>query len=300
MFQVPQAVKSFFDSVPLKTITDQPTLLSPQDIYYFRGMGKHPDGHFTLGVFNTIKINDHVVPSDPISLGLSLILANKNQMGLPTGLAAAFGWRNGIIKTSYMSSKTNVLPILIEDTSDNERNIKTLDIVNHELVINNFTNLESKQINELIDIKFYDIWLLCILTENLSYDTLTQIFGVGESTNKLIQQAEILEFLNEIPHWNSFRNRHPYLFDNWTSIQHLESKHLSNYYKQELAQFSKNFDLIIDYLSDSNESSSEKDIIKFKVAGYMSIIDHLLKDTKLYQVINQRSEFVKQCYTLMK
>ncbi|RCK63962.1 Sorting assembly machinery subunit [Candida viswanathii] len=268
---VPAVIKSLFDSVPLKTYNDDTPVIEGAGIRYFEGNSK---AQLTLGVFNLFECQGRAIPTDPISLGTALILGFKNGLKLPSKDAGTASGP-GIMKMSLYGSPNKVLPILIE-TSES-RTIRTLDEINHSIAANNFKDEETKLINDLIDTVFYDTWIMCVLTEN---PPVTQMFGLERS---IVSQAEWQDFMSEVPSWNHFARRHP----------NLSGQHLANFYDQQLTQFERDLDLII-----ANLEENPNDVIRFKLAGYLIIIDHFLQSTKLGAIVSQKP-FVKSCYELL-
>ncbi|RLV89815.1 Sorting assembly machinery 35 kDa subunit [Spathaspora sp. JA1] len=298
MLKVPQVIKTFFDSVPINTIDDQSnTQLDDINIDYFQGNNScTSSSKFTLAVFNSMIEQDLILPTDPISLGYALLLSHKSKFTLPSSAnknSNEVKSNCGIVAMSHLGSPNNVLPIIIEDI-DNIRTIKNLDTINHEFTDKNFgDDQEAKLINQLIDIKFYDIWLQCILTEELPYKILSELFGLDISIedNFVLQKSQMYEFLNQVPNWNSFKLRHPTLLDSgvWNT-----SHYLKNYYTIQISEFDQDFKLIIDYLNKHPNS-----LLRYKVAGYVISIDKFLKSTKLGEVVLNQPDFLVQCYELL-
>ncbi|EGW32670.1 uncharacterized protein SPAPADRAFT_56069 [Spathaspora passalidarum NRRL Y-27907] len=288
MLQVPQTIKTFFDAVPVKNISNDHTKLDDINIYHFQGTS-NSQAKFTLAVFNTTQEGDLIIPTDPISLGYTLILSHKSKFTLPKENGSS---NCGIMAMSHLGSPNNVLPVLIED--DNLRNIKTLDSINHDLIENNFDSHEAKLVNSLVDSKFYDVWVQCILNEDLPYKVLSELFGLDETIegNVVLRETQKYEFLTQVANWNSFKLRHPTLFEQWT-----RTNYLKNYYESQIGEFAKDLQLIIEYLN--NNSDEQSTLIKHKVAGYMISIDKFLKSTKLGDVVVSQGEFLHQCYDLL-
>lgn len=271
---VPAVIKALFDSVPLQTYKDTTPAIKGDGVHYFKG---ESSAKLTLGVFNVFECEGRIIPTDPISLGTSLILAFKNNLELPVP-GNTSGSESGIMKMSLYGSPRKVLPMLIE--SNEPRIIRSLDEINHSISANNFSDEETKLINDLIDTLFYDVWILCILNDQLPSQSMEQIFGL---TSSVMSQAELMDFMAEVPLWNNFARRHP----------NLSGQYLVNFYDQKLKEFNRDLDLIIDYI-DKNPN----EIIRFKVAGYLVIIDQLLQATKLGQIVIQKP-CVKSYYQLL-
>lgn len=248
---VPSTIKSLFDSVPLHTYKEE-SLLAEVHHYPFL-----PD--FTVAVFNVFQCNGHMIPTDPISLATVLVLAHKNGLKLPTESDRG---RGGIITTSFWASPTNVLPMLIED-----QKIITLDEINN--TISAKLDEPTKLIYEMLSTKLYDIWIMCILCEDIP---ISNIFGI-DSLSKL-------DLMSVVPTWNNFAVRHP----------NLSGKSLTNFYKALLTELESDLDLL---------ASCNHPIIQHSLAGYVIIIDQLLKSTKLGQIVSQHQSLLASCYSLL-
>lgn len=271
---IPRVVKSLFDSVPLKTYKDNALPIQGDGIHYFEG---ESSAQLTLGVFNVFECEGRIIPTDPISLATALILAFKNNLKLPSQEITTAS-SSGLMKMSFYGSPNKVLPMLIE--SNDTRVIRSLDEIAHSISSNNLKDEETKLVNDLIDTLFYDLWILCIMTEKLPFDVIAQIFGLQSS---IMSQAELMDFMAEVPSWNNFTRRHP----------NLSRQYLTNFYHQKLKEFDGDLDLIIEYTEQH-----PNEIIQFKLAGYFIIIDQLLKSTELGQIVSQKP-FVKSCYQLL-
>ena len=73
---VPATIKSLFDVVPLVTYKDE-RLPHKGPNYLFLE-------EFTVAVHNVFNCKGMIIPTDPISLGIVLVLAHKNKLALPT------------------------------------------------------------------------------------------------------------------------------------------------------------------------------------------------------------------------
>ncbi|EMG50010.1 Sorting assembly machinery (SAM) complex subunit of the mitochondrial outer membrane, putative [Candida maltosa Xu316] len=270
---IPSVIKSVFDSVPLKTYPDHSSPVVSDQVYYFQGGG---NVKLFLGVFNVFEYEGKIIPTDPISLGTSLILAFKNGFKLPTPNTSTSN--SGILKMSFYGSPNNCLPVLIEDNES--RTIRTLDAINNSISTNNIKDIQAKLVNDLIDTKFYDVWILCLLAEDLPFDTLSQIYDLKDS---VMSRAELIEFKQEVALWHNFSRRYP----------NLSTSQLSHLYHQRVTEFETDLELVIDYLQENHN-----EILEFKVAGYVIIIDHFLKSTKLGSVVSSKP-FTRKFYDLL-
>lgn len=243
---VPATIKSLFDVVPLVTYKDE-RLPHKGPNYPFLE-------EFTVAVHNVFNCKGMIIPTDPISLGIVLVLAHKNKLALPT--EQGYG-RGGIITTSFHASPTNTLPLLIDQTT------RTLDEINNT-VANNLDE-PAKLINEIIDTKFYDIWVLCILCEDIA----TTIFGVDTLSK--------LDLLAEVPNWNNFAVRHP-------------NTNIPKLYSQQLVEFEEYLDLLESY---------DHPIINLKLAGYIIVINQLLSSTRLGKIVCTKHALLSRSYSLL-
>ncbi|ODV77166.1 uncharacterized protein CANTADRAFT_33870, partial [Suhomyces tanzawaensis NRRL Y-17324] len=216
MVTVPAPVKQLFDTFPLATYPPVPNS-TPEGLqetesnkFYFGG--PTTPHHFTLAVHNVFILEgsaSRVVPSDPVSLGQALILSYKNKLKLPR-LNEVSASPNAIAKVSFHASPDNQLPILIEEQKE-QRNIRTYAAINHSILSKNFQGQDPEllAINELIDTKLFDLWILTLLSEKLDEDTLSKLFQFHGIVGKLAS----FDLYQEIPNWQAFKIRHPELFD---------------------------------------------------------------------------------------
>lgn len=140
---------------------------------------------------------------------------------------------------------------------------RTLDEINHTVA--NDLDEPAKLINEIIDTKFYDIWVLCILCEDIA----TTIFGVDTLSK--------LDLLAEVPNWNNFAVRHP-------------NTNIPKLYSQQLVEFEEYLDLLESY---------DHPIINLKLAGYIIVINQLLSSTRLGKIVCTKHALLSRSYSLL-
>lgn len=303
MIPIPQPVKKIFDTFPLQTYPAEVNHVDLTNRYYFQGKAQ-VDSKFTLGVHNVIQYKDKFIPSDPVSLGQALILAEKNSLKLPveraekntvtssnspvlggTTESSPCASSNSILVLAYQASPDNQLPILIEDVKQS-RNTILLNSINKS--VSSKLVIDDLIFNGLIDDKFSDIWILSLLTE-VSEETLIQIFNLDETINKL----ELFELYGEIPNWKSFKIRFPYLFESQYKKLLWKSERLGRFYDTQLKSFKKDLELLIELFSENDK------VLQLKLVGYVVAIDMLLKGTKLWEVVQEYPEFVKLSYEVL-
>ncbi|CUM53340.1 uncharacterized protein AC631_00541 [Debaryomyces fabryi] len=337
MFEVPVPIKKVFDTFPLYTYNPIPNT-TPSNIqsiesnkFYFTSSNDQADESacFTLGVHNiylvTTANGEKKIPSDPISLGHSLILCHKNGLQLPTcGDKTGNKSKHSIMKLSYHASPDNQLPILIEDDLKSQtRNIRSALSMNQSVKVNNkfSENALARIINELVDAELADLWILCLLSDLPSSNPLVfnKLFRLDEeiTNSTFTNKITIMSILNEIPKWGSFKTRYSYLFDHSRTkslinmplrlqsedilevFANTNNESIRKAYNDKLKEFEINLELLIDYIE--NESSDQKKIIELKLVGFVIIIDSLLDNTELHAVISKGkfSSFVKLCYEII-
>lgn len=338
MFEIPKPLKKVFDSFPIYSYPPIPntTPSNNQSIeankFYFTSASEKSEASqcFTLGVHNVYELQTDngkkIVPSDPISLGHSLILCHKNGLKLPSLENSCHKTNHSIIKLSYHASPDNQLPILIEDdTKLQTRNIRSALSMNQSVKVNNkfSENPLARLINELIDIEFADVWILCLLGDlpGSNLEAFHKLFRVDDEImqSTLASKITILSILNEIPKWGSFNVRYAYLFDHskFKLIFNIperaksegileifaaaNNESIAKTYANKLEELENNLELLIEYIQ-TGDSSEQKEIIKLKLASFVIIIDSLLENTKLRQVLTQDkfNAFVKLCYKLIE
>ena len=136
---VPATIKSLFDVVPLVTYKDE-RLPHKGPNYPFLE-------EFTVAVHNVFHCKGMIIPTDPISLGIVLVLAHKNKLALPTEQGMAEEASSPLPSMHRPQTHTRSL----------STKTRTLDEINNT-VANNLDE-PAKLINEIIDTKFYDIWV---------------------------------------------------------------------------------------------------------------------------------------------
>lgn len=338
MFEVPKPIKKVFDTFPLYTYNPIPntTPSNFQSIesnkFYFTSSNDQAKDNacFTLGVHNIYLVNtangEKEIPSDPISLGHSLVLCHKNDLKLPTsGDNIGSKSKHSIMRLSYHASPDNQLPILIEDDLNSQtRNIRSALSMNQSVKVNNnfSENALARIINELVDTELADLWILCLLSDLPSSNpfVFNKLFKLDEEITKstFTNKITIMSILNEIPRWGSFQIRYSYLFDHSRTKsfinmpQRLQSEDILEVfantnnesirkaYNDKLKEFEINLELLIDYIRNS-ESNEQKKIIELKLVGFIIIMDSLLNNTKLHEVLSKDkfSSFVKLCYEII-
>lgn len=252
MVKVPTFINNVFDTFPLveyppvnNTTEELRHDLEDQKVYFTQHEPKEK-GSFILGVFNVCEYKGHTVPTDPISLGYTLILANKNGLGLPTPNAKG---GHCIMKLAYNASPNKQLPILIEDEST--RIIRCYDEL-AKLINKSLTTQQDKFIMGLVDTTIFDLWVLCLLVEKIE---LADIFGLR------LSQITKYDLLNDIKAWNGFSVRYP--------------KYPESLYHSKL----EDFQLLLGLLKECNRT------IQLKINAFIIHIQLFLKDTKLYPIV---------------
>mmetsp|Transcript_1201 Transcript_1201/g.1319 ORF Transcript_1201/g.1319 Transcript_1201/m.1319 type:complete len:341 (+) Transcript_1201:21-1043(+) len=337
MFEVPKPIKKVFDTFPLYTYNPIPNT-TPSNIqsiesnkFYFTSSNNQSieNACFTLGVHNIYLVKttngEKKIPSDPISLGHSLILCHKNNLHLPTCGDKGFKSKHSIMKLSYHASPDNQLPILIEDDLKTQtRNIRSALSMNQSVKVNNkfSENPLARIINELVDTELADLWILCLLSDLTSSNpfVFNKLFRLDEeiTNSTFTNKITIMSILNEIPKWGSFKTRYSYLFDHSRTksliniplrlhsedilevFANTNNESIRKAYNDKLKEFEINLELLIDYI-ENNESNEQKKIIELKLVGFIIIIDSLLENTQLHAVLSKSKfqSFVKHCYEII-
>lgn len=279
--KVPKAVEAVFDKFPLVAY---PPILSATELkrtdeesrkFYFEST--QTDENFGLGIFNAIEVKGKIIPSDPVSCGLALILADLNNLKLPSSANKVSN--HCLVKLSMYSSPNDELPILIEDQRGT-RSIKTMTTIN--TIISKRITTEEDLINQLF-VDLYDCYFLCLLTESIPTNAISQIFGIDTTLSDKLILADIF---HKLPSWNNFNVRNPQLFENdYNLADYLKGKNslaLAKYYDIKLSQLSHQLPLLLHY--------KESKFIQLKLLGYFITIHTTLPSTRLGKLIASDQE----------
>ncbi|KAK6460179.1 hypothetical protein DFJ63DRAFT_264196 [Scheffersomyces coipomensis] len=279
MVKVPEPIERLFDTVPIITYPKE-EIIDHIDQFYFEGENKTNDDSFKLGVHQVIPYQGsderiRYIPNDPISLGYALWLAHKNNLKLPTKDGKGQSSNNSIIQLSYHAAPDQQLPILIEDSNES-RNIISLTAVKKS----DHTNIESKLITDLIDSKFIDLWILCLLNEHPNH-----IFK-DEDEDDLFHLNKYYNSY-EVANWKAFKIRYPNLFQ-------ISGTSIKTFYKSELKSFNQNLQLLSSNFINLDMS------LKLKLVGYVIIFDKYLSDTEIGIIIKNYPSLIKSSYKLLE
>ncbi|KAI5963851.1 SAM35 [Candida theae] len=276
MLTVPQPIQRIFDSVPLKVYSDQQESVLPEKLYSFPNAPSDP---LILGVYNTFEYDKFVLPTDPVSLYTLLILAKKNDFGLPESTSNS---NCGITRIPFRGSPSNSLPILISDGT--VRAIESSEQIEKKIASKNIQSAKVLMIKEFVDTVLFDSWIACLLAEKIQPQTFYQLFGIN---NKL----DVYELKMQIPKWNNFSIRHASLFSH-----HYNNQYLQAFYTSQCDEFEKAIESLKQYLQSPDPETT---VIKYKVAAYAIIIDHFLKDTQVGQIMSRYPEVVTTSYAVL-
>jgi sorting and assembly machinery component 35 len=285
--KVPLPIKAVFDAFPLASYPPIPsTTLEKQNAvesckFYYTG---NTNDSFQLGIHNVIEVNGKMLPSDPICCFYSLILAQKNNLKIPQPNSDV---KNGncLVVVSPYSAVDNQLPILIETTGDS-RTINSSSAISTMIT----KKLSGKDVivGQLFT-SLYDCWILCLLCEDLSSETLHKIFHVNTETALL----DTTDLYQQIPLWQAFKTRHPTLFDAHYNVNnHILRRNtmaLQSYYNSKLDDLTTELDLLVAY--------KDSKVISTKLLAYFITINETLATTKLGQIIATHPTYLEQCYT---
>lgn len=332
---VPLPIKKLFSTFPLVEYPPIPAATTSskkviEDNKYYFGCETQSTSNesFILGVHNVIQISTtsgKFIPSDPVSLGQCLVLCYKNQLKLPSLNNSHNKSNHALMKLSYQASFENELPILIETNSENSRVIRPSHFLSKSVKSKIFAvSVQSALINDLIDNDLYDIWVLSILVDLAKNDffTLNSIFRVGESitTNEKLNSLTLISILKELPNWNSFKIKYPFLFDDnkassvyypsrlyhndLTEFMTINNKNAINkLYNDQLTKLDDTLDLLIDYVKSYDASSElHHKIIELKLYAFFIIVNQTLKLTKLGDLISQPKfeSFLNKAYEIIE
>lgn len=294
MVAIPKPIKKVFESFPLYTFeapcasNEADRIFEGAQTFYFDGPVSNSS--FLLGVHNIVEVSGKFIPSDPISFGTALILADKNSLKFPqNGLTSKSS--HGLIKVSYQASPDLHLPILIEDLGD-ARSMRTSHLIERDISLKNFNeNREVSIVNDLIDTSFTDIWTLALLCEDLPMETFSQIFDLDPSEPNVLNQLVKYELIEDISTWRHFKIRHPYLFDH--SLIQRNTK-LDAFYKTSLKAFDKLLQLLVSQAKDGKLHR----LIQLKIVAYILLIDKFFTNTRLGNAIEGYKDFTSQCYEI--
>ncbi|CUM63949.1 uncharacterized protein PRCAT00001537001 [Priceomyces carsonii] len=312
MVQIPKVIAKVFDTFPLRVYDMEPSSVTDAaNRFHFKSETQVNNGNsFTIGVHNVIELNignqSILIPSDPVSFGHSLILCYKNNLRLPSTKQDQNSSASSIMAMSFNASPDLQLPILIEDLKES-RSIKTYPAIRKSIELNNIkNNTEHYLLNEMIDQQLYDLWILCLLTEEITEDTLLSIFKVDKELKAVeaISRLEAINIFSLIPKWNSFKIRHPTLFvnrslklDRWTISEETNRHAMEILYDRNLKLFKRDFGSLIAY---SKNASEDFKVVELKIIGFVVIIDTLLRDTKLGNILSTYQNYVDYCYKVLE
>ncbi|KAG2732062.1 hypothetical protein G9P44_004479 [Scheffersomyces stipitis] len=320
MFDIPESVKKLFDTFPLTTYPAIPKTTSGNDEFieekkfYFENEKQSQistNASFSLGVHNVVEFKGQdgkrkYIPSDPVSLGQALILCHKNKLKLPTTSSTNRSC-NSIMKVSFHASPDKQLPILIEDDKQS-RTIRTISSIIETVAKSNFQkhpylDAELLVLNDFIDLKLFDLWILCLLNESI--DRFDEIFDIDSKLDLsfVAKSLVINNIYSEVEHWRAFRTRNPNLFDYMGQNTQMIASNtsLKNYYYLQIDEFADILPLWIkDINTDVSQNSIQQNIIFFKLSSYIVIIHELLQGTKLNEVLVQHPDFVKACLQVLQ
>lgn len=278
MFKVPSSLKTVFDTFPLvryppvANTTPASKEAVEHNRHYFGGASS-PDS-FILGVHHCITVDEKVIPSDPISLAHALVLCHKNGLTLPRPGSSG---SHSILKVSHKASPDRQLPVLIETDADTSRRIKLHHFVSEQ--IHNSLEPQHKLIDLLVSHQVYDSWVLALLVEGSTDPTIIQkVFGI-DSGSPAWDRLRVLELLQEVTHWNSFRARHPYLFNTKRGdfLKHFraDSPALRAYYNDQLDRLEELLPTLVDL----------DPVVELKLAAFSVSVHETLGSTRLAAVV---------------
>lgn len=323
---IPKPIKTVFDTFPL--ITNPPTSnTTPANSQYIDDkkfyFGGKSAGSFLLGVHNTFQYIDgsgaaRILPTDPESLVYALILAYKNKLTLPRPGSKG---TNALFAISYHSSPSDQLPVLIEqrenrasekgpekgqqnDLDSHNSHQEYTDPVNLQIdhTQRSFINLSqvltkyfvksptAQLINRLMDTQFQDLWILCLLSEELDLHTWNTLFDVDPEvfTNSTINKLVVHHILTDLSSWHDFSVRHPNLFDVPSKTLGVEflfkSELIEAQYELQLEEFEYTLAAVYEYIRTS-EKSAALEILEMKLASFVVIFKLLLGDTKVGEMV---------------
>lgn len=303
--QVPQWVKSVFDTFPLSTYEATP-LGEQSDIeksrFYFISDDpeKAPDHNFILGVDGVIGVNLKIIPSTPVALAHSLILCYKSGLKLPRENSKSKTSPHSILSLSYLAASNNELPIIIETNERTQvRNtIPKKGLLASIVTNNNFeSDPKAKLINSMVDSCIQDLWILTLICDPQGKNKYKRIFnwnaGAKKSENMTFLQT--LAVQEEIPEWNDIRTRNPNLFPGkiWNA---LDQEALQIVYQDKLKQFEQELPLLIEYATGHDPLTK---IISFKLVALAILANEILPETGLANLVQQHQNFVTQCYNII-
>ncbi|CAK9436738.1 uncharacterized protein LODBEIA_P12600 [Lodderomyces beijingensis] len=276
MIAIPSPLKKLFDSLPLYTIHNEPLNSQPDNFFSFKVEGSSPL-KVVLGVYNTFQYKEYVLPTDPRSLSAAIILAKKNSFGLPSSVNS--GGASGIAKIPFRGSFDSSLPILIGDS--NNRTIESGGKIAQSIAANNITSVDLEFINEYVESTLFDLWIVCLLVEEIDFNVYRDIFGI-------MDPLELMDLKSEMTKWNNFSTRHKSLFESFQ-----KPLALKNFYDVQLSQLTNSLTALEDIL---DSVSGEEAIVAYKFASFVVIVDQFLKSTRVGMVLAANPLLIEKCY----
>lgn len=323
MVQTPAAIQKLFlhfplvEHPPIPNSTPKSKSAIEKDTYFFSGNSKDFQGSFILGVYNVIEAdfngNSKFICSDPVSFGQALILCDKNGLKLPT-LAATNESSHALLRLSHHAAANNQLPVLIETSKELSRNIKSSELTN-SIISTKSLKSTDKLVNDLVDIELYDVWVLALLADVVKNDTkvFLKLFAVDENiASSSLYHMTLISELQHLVHCNSFKTRHPSLFED-SQISKIQlpsriysegvveaftvnnSKAIGKAYNDALARLEDTLEVLIDFANNNPNSK----IIKFKLIAFVVAVLEVLPATRLGEVVAKYEVFKKTAYSVI-
>lgn len=254
---------------------------------------------FNLGVYNLSKIDDSLIPIDPLCLVTLLSILKKENANFPSSKDEVTYTLNPCTKStisilSYHAAIDDQLPILIEDHKDKSnksivRNIhhsKTINVLNTSK-LSNTDKLIFNSINE----KLFDFYTLSVL--NLSDSEILQYYSLFNYTfpsNLILPISKVMGSKTRVHllKRNDFHIRNPNIYSYFANTIVTKSNRLA--YEQESIKICQNAKELLNDLNSIfesqlfwNEDSETAEILDFQLASYVYCINHMSTNIPLFK-----------------
>lgn len=342
MIGIPQPLKRVFDVFPLRTYppispetTDSRKVIEAKRYYFEESNEEKITGDvLTVGVHNVIPIQNSkytlMIPSDPISAGITLLLCHKNGLKLPRCQETAGSLKksgHSILKMSYYASPDTELPIIIEERTNPKNTVimSSLSIAGSITAKNGFEKDPLlDMLNSYMENNLYDLWILSLFDQMKCLDYNNYIneqfgFDCNDQESKIVNLLSEISLLESVPYWRSFKQKYPTIFSNQHSYSVLKSainpsrrkcaeflsgidfSILEVVFSAKLKEFEKHLRLMIEYFT-LEETNDRRFLVELKlVAFFLTVSSTLTESDRICDIIKRKdfSDYFKRCYILL-
>lgn len=305
MVNVPGPLRSLFDTFPLKTYPPiQQTQTLPQNVHYFTLntlLATESLHSFCLGVHNVQAVAFSTgikqIATDPFSLANSLILCLRNGLKLPGDTDNLPKTGHSIKVLSYLASRNNELPLLIDTREKVTESVTTSDQFRESVALRYFSDdPQGFLLNSLMD-SWVDLWILILLADipQAGFSDYKALFHQDSEiiTTDFVHDLTVLKLLGDISNWSSFRKRYPHLFHAkgsklkaaskmsreafFAAASSCNARAMEVVYFEKLGEFERSLPLIMKYLESAEEGDC-RSVIEIKLASFVFVVSRFVSD----------------------